>query len=54
MKLYTQADRILIEDAVLLPAFYGRDHLLVKPWVSRYPISVMGKLFWEDVVLEPH
>jgi ABC-type oligopeptide transport system substrate-binding subunit/DNA-binding SARP family transcriptional activator len=54
MKLYGQADRILIEEAVLLPTFYGRTQLLVKPWVSRYPTSAMEKLFWKDVVLEPH
>ncbi|MFC2037993.1 ABC transporter substrate-binding protein, partial [Chloroflexota bacterium] len=54
MKLYAQADRILIEEAVLLPGSYPRNQLLVKPWVSRYPTSAMGKLFWKDVVIEPH
>ena len=54
MKLYAQADRILIEEAVLLPVSYGRNHLLVKPWVSRYPTSAIGKLFWKDVVIESH
>jgi oligopeptide transport system substrate-binding protein len=54
MKLYAQADRILIEEAVLLPGTYGRNHLLVKPWVSRYPTSAMATLSWKDVVIEPH
>ena len=54
MKLYAQADRILIEEAVVLPGTYGRNHLLVKPWVSRYPTSAMATLSWKDVVLEPH
>jgi ABC-type oligopeptide transport system substrate-binding subunit/DNA-binding SARP family transcriptional activator len=54
MKLYAQADRILIEEAVLLPAFYGRTQLLVKPWVSRYPTSPVDRLFWKDVVIESH
>ena len=54
MRLYAQADRILTEEAVLLPVSYGRYHLLVKPWVSRYPTSPIGRLFWKDVVLGPH
>jgi ABC-type oligopeptide transport system substrate-binding subunit/DNA-binding SARP family transcriptional activator len=54
MKLYAQADRMLIEEAVVLPGTYGRNHFLMKPWVSRYPTSAMATLSWKDVVLEPH
>jgi ABC-type oligopeptide transport system substrate-binding subunit/DNA-binding SARP family transcriptional activator len=54
MKLYAQADRLLVEEAVVLPGTYGRNHLLVKPWVSRYPTSAMATLSWKDVVIEPH
>ena len=48
MVLYRQADRILIEEAPIMPVCYYRMHLLVKPWVKRYPGS------WKDVVIEPH
>ncbi|MGC9333142.1 MAG: ABC transporter substrate-binding protein, partial [Anaerolineae bacterium] len=54
MALYGQADRLLIEEAVLLPGTYAREHLLVKPWVSRYPTSGIGRHFWKDVVIEVH
>ncbi|MEA3397951.1 MAG: peptide ABC transporter substrate-binding protein, partial [Chloroflexota bacterium] len=54
MKLYRQADRILVEEAPILPLIYERDHLLVKPWVSRYPLSAIKPSFWKDVVLELH
>jgi oligopeptide transport system substrate-binding protein len=54
MKLYAQADRMLIEEAVVLPGTYGRNHFLMKPWVSRYPTSAMATVSWKDVVLEPH
>jgi hypothetical protein len=54
MKLYAQAGRILIEEAVLLPIVYGRCRLLVKPWVSRYPTLALGSLLWKDVIIEPH
>jgi oligopeptide transport system substrate-binding protein len=55
MKLYRQADRILIEQAVLVPTEYGSLPWLVKPWVIRFPSApVGGPRFWKDVVIEPH
>jgi ABC-type oligopeptide transport system substrate-binding subunit len=54
MKLYGQADRILVEEASLMPLVYWRSHLLVKPWVTRYPMSAIKDSFWKDVVIEPH
>ena len=54
MKLYRQADRILAEEAPILPLIYERGHLLVKPWVSRYPLSAIKPSFWKDVVIELH
>jgi hypothetical protein len=43
-----------IEEAVVIPLTYGRVHLLVKPWVCKYPTAAMGGWFWKDVVIEPH
>lgn len=54
MALYRQADRILIEEAPVIPIGYGRQHLLVKPWVSKFPTSAIKHLFWKDVIIEPH
>jgi ABC-type oligopeptide transport system substrate-binding subunit/class 3 adenylate cyclase/tetratricopeptide (TPR) repeat protein len=54
MKLYEQADRILIEEAAVMPLFYSRWHLLVKPWVRNYISSVTGKWLWKDIIIEPH
>jgi len=54
MKLYGQADRILVEEAVIVPLTYERLHLLVKPWVRRYPTSPIKYWFWKDVIIEPH
>jgi hypothetical protein len=45
---------MIVEEAVVMPLTYGRQHLLVKPWVARYPLSPIGHTFWKDVVLEPH
>jgi ABC-type oligopeptide transport system substrate-binding subunit len=54
MKLYQQADRILVEEAPVLPLCYARFHMLVKPWVKRYLTSPLRWWFWKDVICEPH
>ncbi len=54
IELYRQADRILIEEAPVLPLTYDRFHILVKPWVVQYPTSPLIRRFWKDVVIEPH
>jgi oligopeptide transport system substrate-binding protein len=54
MKLYAQAEKILVEEAAILPLFYARMQRLVKPWVRRFPASATRWAFWEDVVIEPH
>jgi oligopeptide transport system substrate-binding protein len=51
---YREADRILVEEAPVLPLVYQRWHLLIKPWVTRYPVSPQRCWFWKDVVIEPH
>ena len=54
MELYREADRVLTQEAALIPLTYARAQLLVKPWVERYPISAMKAWFWKDVVLGAH
>jgi oligopeptide transport system substrate-binding protein len=54
LKLYQKAESILIEEAVVLPLFYHMNHMLVKPWVKRFPISPNTNLFLKEVVIEPH
>jgi ABC-type transport system substrate-binding protein len=53
-KFYRAADRLLIEEAAILPLFHGRYHQLVKPWVKRFPISPIGASYWEEVIIEGH
>jgi hypothetical protein len=54
MRMHWQADRILVEEAPVLSFTYGRLHLLVKPWLSRFPTSATGWWFWKDAVIDPH
>jgi ABC-type oligopeptide transport system substrate-binding subunit len=54
MRLYSQADRILTQDAAILPLTYGRRHTLIKPWV-KVPVSSFGRTWlWKDIVIESH
>jgi ABC-type oligopeptide transport system substrate-binding subunit len=56
LKLFKQADRMLIEEAVVVPTEYGGHPWLLKPWVSRFPTAavVTNLMFLKDVILEPH
>jgi ABC-type oligopeptide transport system substrate-binding subunit len=54
LELYRQADRILIQEAVVMPLAYMRRHLLVKPWIKKLPMSPIKHWFWKDVVIDPH
>jgi ABC-type oligopeptide transport system substrate-binding subunit len=54
LTMYQQADRILVEEAAVTPLLYQRLHLLVKPWVTRYPTAAIRVQFWNDVIIEPH
>jgi ABC-type oligopeptide transport system substrate-binding subunit/class 3 adenylate cyclase len=55
MDLYKRADKILVEEAAIMPLNYVRLHLLIKPWVKKHPTSATTMLwFWKDVIIEPH
>jgi oligopeptide transport system substrate-binding protein len=54
MRLYGQADKILMEEAPILPLAYKRMQLVVQPWVRRLRASPIGADAWKDVVIERH
>jgi oligopeptide transport system substrate-binding protein len=53
IRLYQAADKILIEDAVVMPIAYSMFHQLCKPWVK---LPAGGPDFWyfKDIIIEPH
>ncbi len=53
IRLYQAADKILIEEAVIMPTYYMRRHALVKPWV-KFPGLEHIYLLLKKVIIEPH
>jgi len=54
VELYRQADRVLTEEAVVLPLFYGHIYQLIQPWVHKPSGSSMYSPQWKDIILIPH
>lgn len=54
LEFLRQADQVLVHESSIIPLFYGRQHLLVKPWVSKFPVSALNRWFWKDTIIQPH
>ena len=54
IKLYGEAERILVEEAPIMPIFHRAVRLLVKPWVARFPTTGLREWFFKDVIIKPH
>jgi oligopeptide transport system substrate-binding protein len=54
LKFYQAADRLLIDEALIMPLLHTRHHYLLKPWLKRFPITPLKASYWKDVVIEPH
>ena len=52
--LYQQAEQLLVEDAACLPLWFGKNYVLVKPYVSGYELNLMGIAMLNTVSVEPH
>jgi ABC-type oligopeptide transport system substrate-binding subunit/serine/threonine protein kinase len=54
LEIYKEADKILMEEAVILPLTYGLSHYFIKPWVRHFPISPGKSWFLKDIVIDTH
>jgi ABC-type transport system substrate-binding protein len=52
--LYHRADKILMDELPIIPLAYGRNLMLLKPWVKNYPISPLFYWPWKELIIEPH
>lgn len=51
LEMYRQADRLLTEEALLLPFNYWRTHLLIKSTIRQFPTSAIKWWYWKDVII---
>jgi oligopeptide transport system substrate-binding protein len=54
IRLYQKADRLLIEDAAIVPLTYGRNDFLIKPWVKNLTFPPIGMPAMKYLIIEPH
>jgi ABC-type oligopeptide transport system substrate-binding subunit len=54
VEIYERAQRLLAEELPVFPLVYLRGHYLLKPWVTKYPVSTVSVNYWNDTVIEPH
>ena len=54
LRLYSQADKILIEEAAVIPLTYSWSHTLVKPWVRQFPALALNQWRWKNIIIEAH
>jgi oligopeptide transport system substrate-binding protein len=41
-KMYRDAEQIIVQDAAVLPLYFGRNYVLIKPYVQGYVLSPLG------------
>ena len=54
LKFYQAADRLLMDEAGVIPLTYGYYHCWLKPWIKRFPASPLKVTYFKDVIIEPH
>lgn len=52
--LYQQAEQRLVENAACIPLGFGRNYVLVKPYVKGYKLNPLGSARLNEVSVEPH
>ena len=52
--LYQQAEQMLVNDAAVIPLWFGRNYILVKPYVKGYTLNPMGMVALNRVTVEAH
>jgi oligopeptide transport system substrate-binding protein len=54
LKMYQQAEQMVVDDAPMLPLWFGRNYILVKPYVEGYEPNAMGSVMLNKVKLLEH
>jgi oligopeptide transport system substrate-binding protein len=54
LRLYRQAEQILVEEVPVLPLVYGQTEWLVKPWIKNWRPGHFMSLSTQYIMVEPH
>jgi len=54
LKLYQQAEQKLVDEAACLPLWFGRNYVLVKPYIEGYNMNPQGLAMLNTVSVKPH
>jgi len=54
MSLYQQAEQKLVADMAVIPLYFGKNFVLVKPYVEGYKLNPMGFAMLNKVSVKPH
>ncbi len=54
LKLYQQAEQMLVDDTAAIPLWFGRNYMLVKPYVENFAIDPLGLPELLNVAIRPH
>jgi len=54
LELYRQAEQMLVDDAAMLPLWFGENYILVKPYVQGYELNPMGFPWLNKVSILSH
>ena len=52
LKMYDDAESIVVGDAAVLPLYFGRSYVVVKPYVKNYALSPLGFPFLNQVSIQ--
>jgi ABC-type transport system substrate-binding protein len=53
IRLYQRANKLLVEEAIIMPTTYSRLHMLIKPWL-KVPTGENNSWYLKDFIIEPH
>jgi oligopeptide transport system substrate-binding protein len=51
LELYRQAEQILIDDSACIPLYFGRNYILVKPYIEGYELNALGLVKLSEVYI---
>jgi len=54
LALYQQAEQKLVDDAACLPLLFGKNYILIKPYIKGYELNPLGFAVLNNVSVEPH